>query len=318
MEQNKQREELEEFLKKTINNTINYNIKKIKGGHVGNYEDIIKLQNDFNKTIMKTMNKNNEELQEKIKLMENQLVDVSTTVLKLQEQNIQLISMTNSLLENKSMLSSTVGYSMENDMMLENSYPLQRCISEPPQKMNDNIIQNTILQQAKQQVQNQSQQNLSKLSSKNGSTSFNDMIQDLQNQEMLYKDLKIEDYDLDFNFVQKSLHGQSMQNDLKIFKKLYIDNIPCGYYSIRNIKKKYQYWLNGTMNNDDDNGSYIKDTISTNIYNCYLKINNYDNYAEDIDQFVKNQEYILNLNEQKYKDKLFAQIIKIIQIGTKK
>lgn len=250
--------------------------------------------------------------------MENQLVDVSTTVLKLQEQNIQLVSMINSLLENKSMLSSTVGYSMENDMMLENSYPLQRCISEPPQKMNNNIIQNTILQQAKQQGQNQSQQNLSKLSSKHGSTSFNDMIQDLQNQEMLYKDLKIEDYDLDFNFVQKSLHGQSMQNDLKIFKKLYIDNIPCGYYSIRNIKKKYQYWLNGTMNNDDDNGSYIKDTISTNIYNCYLKINNYDNYAEDIDQFVKNQEYILNLNEQKYKDKLFAQIIKIIQIGTKK
>ena len=37
----------------------------------------------------------------------------------------------------------------------------------------------------------------------------------------------------------------------------------------------------------------------------------------DIDQFVKNQEYILNLNEQKYKDKLFAQIIKIIQIGSK-
>lgn len=312
MEQKKQREELEEFLKKTINNTINYNIKKIKGGHIGNYEDIIKLQNDFNKTIMKTMDQNNEELQEKIKIMEKQLVDVSTSVLKLQEQNIQLVSMINSLLENKNMLlSSTIGYPMENDLVLENPYPLQRCISEPPQKMNDNIIQNTILQQ-------QSQQNLSKLSTKNGSTSFNDMIQDLQNQEMLYKDLKIEDYDLDFDFVQKCLHGQSMQNDLKIFKKIYIDNIPCGYYSIRNIKKKYQYWLNGTMNNDDDHGTYIKDTISSNIYNCYLKINNYDNYADDIDQFVQNQEYILNLNEQKYKDKLFAQIIKIIQIGLKK
>ena len=312
MEQKKQREELEEFLKKTINNTINYNIKKIKGGHIGNYEDIIKLQNDFNKTIMKTMDQNNEELQEKIKIMEKQLVDVSTSVLKLQEQNIQLVSMINSLLENKNMLlSSTIGYPMENDLVLENPYPLQRCISEPPQKMNDNIIQNNILQQ-------QSQQNLSKLSTKNGSTSFNDMIQDLQNQEMLYKDLKIEDYDLDFDFVQKCLHGQSMQNDLKIFKKIYIDNIPCGYYSIRNIKKKYQYWLNGTMNNDDDHGTYIKDTISSNIYNCYLKINNYDNYADDIDQFVQNQEYILNLNEQKYKDKLFAQIIKIIQIGLKK
>ena len=308
MEQKKQREELEEFLKKTINNTINYNIKKIKGSHVGNYEDVIKLQNDFNKTIMKTINQNNEELHEKIKLMETQLVDVSTTVLKLQEQNIHLVSMINSLLESKNILSSTIGYPMENDLILDNPYPLQRCISEPPQKMNDDIIQSTMKQQ--------SHQNLSKLSSKNGSNSFNDMIQDLQNQDMLYKDLKIEDLNLDFDFIQKCLHGQSMQNDLKIFKKIYIDNIPCGYYSIRNIKKKYQYWLNGTMNNDDDHGTYIKDTISSNIYNCYLKINNYDNYAEDIDQFVKNQEYILNLNEQKYKDKLFAQIIKIIQIGT--
>ena len=145
MEQKKQREELEEFLKKTINNTINYNIKKIKGGHIGNYEDIIKLQNDFNKTIMKIMDQNNEELQEKIKSMEKQLVDVSTTVLKLQEQNIQLVSMISSLLENnnKNMFSSTIGYPMENDMVLENPYPLQRCISEPPHKMDDNIIQNT-------------------------------------------------------------------------------------------------------------------------------------------------------------------------------
>jgi hypothetical protein len=307
MEQKKQMDELEEFLKKTINNTINYNIKKIKGGHVGNYEDVIKLQNDFNKTIMKTINQNNEELQEKIKLMETQLVDISTTVLKLQEQNGQLASMINSLLENKNTLASTIGFPMENDIILDNPYPLERCISEPSQKLNSSdIIQNT--------MQQQSYQNLSKLSTKNGSTSFNDMIQDLQNQEMLYKDLKIEDYDLDFDFIQKCLHGQSMQNDLKIFKKIYIDNVPCGYYSIRNIKKKYQYWLNGTMNNDDDHGTYIKDTLSSNIYNCYLKINNYDNYAEDIDQFVKNQEYILNLNEQKYKDKLFAQIIKIIQI----
>lgn len=307
MEQKKQREELEEFLKKTINNTINYNIKKIKGGHIGNYEDIVKLQNDFNKTIIKTINQNNEELHQKIKLMENQLIDVSKIVQNLQEQNNQLISIINLSLENKNMLSSTIGYPIENDSIIESPYPLQRCISEPSHKINGNIIQNDMQQQSQQQ-----------LSTKNGSTSFNNIIQDLQNQEMLYKELKIEDFNLDFDFVQKCLHGHSLQNDLKIFKKIYIENIPCGYYSIRNIKKKYQYWLNGTMNDDDDNGTYIKDTISSNIYNCYLKINNYNNYAEDIDQFVQNQEYILNLNEQKYKDKLFAQIIKIIQVGTKK
>ena len=124
----------------------------------------------------------------------------------------------------------------------------------------------------------------------------------------------MEDIELDIIFIKKCLHAQSISSDLKIFKKIYIDNIPCGYYSIRNIKKKYQYWLNDKMNDDDDDGNYIKNTIVSNIYNAYLKINNYDNYADDIDQFVKNQEYILSINEQKYKDKLFNHIIKIIQI----
>ena len=149
----------------------------------------------------------------------------------------------------------------------------------------------------------------------NNTNNYVDSISNsISSNSLIYKDLKLEDIELDIIFIKKCLHAQSISSDLKIFKKNYIDNIPCGYYSIRNIKKKYQYWLNDKMNDDDDDGTYIKNTIVSNIYNAYLKINNYDNYADDIDQFVKNQEYILSLNEQKYKDKLFNHIIKIIQI----
>ena len=67
------------------------------------------------------------------------------------------------------------------------------------------------------------------------------------------------------------------------------------------------------MNDDDENGTYIKDIIIHNISNIYLKVNNFDDYLEDNDLFIKNQEYILNMSKQKYKDRLFNNILKIIK-----
>jgi hypothetical protein len=103
-----------------------------------------------------------------------------------------------------------------------------------------------------------------------------------------------------------------MASDMKIFKKIYINDIAQTDYPIRHINGNYQYWLNGKMNNDDENGSYIKDTIITNISNIYLNVNLYDNYKDETDLFLKNQEYILDMNKQKYKDKFFKNILKII------
>jgi hypothetical protein len=132
--------------------------------------------------------------------------------------------------------------------------------------------------------------------------------------ENKYKDLKEESFNLDNNFVKSCLDSTNIQSDIKIFKKMYIDNIPKEYYPIRHIKKKFQYWCDNHMNDDDTNGSYIKNIILKNIEQCYLKINVFDNYTNDIDQFLKNQEHINKLSEEKYKDKFLSKIISIINI----
>ena len=128
-----------------------------------------------------------------------------------------------------------------------------------------------------------------------------------------YKDIKKEKLELVNNFVKKCLESHNINSDLKIFKKIYIDDIPSSSYSIRTIKDNYQYWLNNKMNDDDENGTYIKDIIIHNISNIYLEVNNFDDYLEDNDLFIKNQEYILNMSKQKYKDRLFNNILKIIK-----
>ena len=129
-----------------------------------------------------------------------------------------------------------------------------------------------------------------------------------------YMDIKEESFDLDINFVKSCLNNTNIIDDIKIFKKIYIDNIPKEYYPIRHIGKKYQYWLDGHMNNDDSNGSYIKNIILRNIEKCYLKVNTIENYADEIEQFLKNQDHINKFNEEKYKENFLLKITSLINI----
>ena len=80
------------------------------------------------------------------------------------------------------------------------------------------------------------------------------------------------------------------------------------------MKKKYQYWLDDKMNDDDSSGTYIKNTVIKNIEQCYLSVNIYIDNDMDIDDFIKNQEYISKLSEQKYKDQFLKKIVGIITI----
>ena len=152
----------------------------------------------------------------------------------------------------------------------------------------------------------------SKLNSKKKNKDDNKSIIS-ENIKYEYNDVKLQNFDIDTDFTKKCLHYCNIEGDLKLFKKMYIDNIPKEYYPIRHIKKKFQYWLNGHMN-DDINGSYIINTIIKNIEKIYLKINTFDNYVSDMDQFFKNQEHINSLSEQKYKDKLLSKIIQLTNI----
>jgi len=128
-----------------------------------------------------------------------------------------------------------------------------------------------------------------------------------------YKDIKREVFNLDKSYVKKCLNETCIEDDIKIFKKIYIENVPKEYYPIRNFRKKLQYWLDGHMN-DDICGNYIKDTLINNIESCYINVNKYEDYEDDTEQFMKNQEYISKMNEQKYKDRFLSMIIDIIKI----
>jgi hypothetical protein len=142
----------------------------------------------------------------------------------------------------------------------------------------------------------------------------NSILENDKNNILFYKELKKEDIILDDTFVKECLNMSNIKGDIKIFRKIYIDNIPKEYYPIRHIKKKYQYWYDGHMVDDETNGNYIKNTILKNIEECYLRINTYDNYLNDMEQFLKNQEHINKLSEQKYKDLFLKKIIEIISI----
>ena len=126
------------------------------------------------------------------------------------------------------------------------------------------------------------------------------------------KEIKKEQYNLDEDFVRSCLNSGSIEGDIKIFKKIYINNISKEYYPIKNTKKKIQYWYNGHMKDDDANCTYIKNTIVQNIEDCYLNVNKYDSYQDDIDQFINNQEYINKMSEQKYKEKMLLKIMELL------
>jgi hypothetical protein len=128
-----------------------------------------------------------------------------------------------------------------------------------------------------------------------------------------YKDIKKEIFNIDTNFIKKCLNDTCIESDIKVFKKMYIEDVSKEYYPIRNFRKKLQYWLDGHMNDDID-GNYIKDTVIHNIETCYININKYDDYQDNTEQFIRNQEYITKMNDQKYKDKFLSMIFSIIKI----
>ena len=129
--------------------------------------------------------------------------------------------------------------------------------------------------------------------------------------DLTHKELRNELFDLDKTFIKDCLNMYSIQGDVKLFKKMYIDNIPKECYAIKYTKRKYQYWLNNCLINDIS-GNHIKNIVIKNIEQCYTSINIYDEYTDNIDIFLKNQDYITKLSDDKYKDLFLTKIRKLI------
>jgi hypothetical protein len=131
---------------------------------------------------------------------------------------------------------------------------------------------------------------------------------------LTYRDIKIECFDIDIDFINNCLSMRNIIGDIKLFKKMYLDNTPKEFYPIRHIKKKFEYWNDGHMNEDDTNGTYILNTIFKNIEYCYLKVNSTDNYIKSVEEFLENENYISNLHNEKNKQLFLKKIIPIINI----
>tara|TARA_B100001769_G_C21835225_1_gene453436 strand:- start:185 stop:685 length:501 start_codon:yes stop_codon:yes gene_type:complete len=114
--------------------------------------------------------------------------------------------------------------------------------------------------------------------------------------------------ELDDNIIKKSLESNSLTGDFEIIRKVYFD-VPKESFPIRHIdKKKYKYWLNNKWNIDID-AVYIKDVLLCILNSCYLRFNKYDRYKDNIDTYIKNQEYISTIStDDKYKIRLLNHV----------
>jgi len=270
--------------KKILTNSISYTINKKMNVYDIKLDSILKkLENncDYTKNIIEVLKLNNNSLEQKISNLEGKIYTLENIILNLKKEEYNNLEITKKYKEiNKENIE---------EINKENIEEINKENIEEIDKKNIEEINKKHIEETK-------------------------IIKTFSNNENKYKDLKEEYANLDYNFVKSCLDNTNIQSDIKIFKKIYIDNVPKEYYPIRHIKKKFQYWKDDHMNDDDSNGIYIKNIILKNIEQCYLNINIFENYTNDIDQFLKNQDHINKLREEKYKDKFLSKIISIINI----
>lgn len=135
---------------------------------------------------------------------------------------------------------------------------------------------------------------------------INKTIKNLENKistkNFYIKEIKIETFNLDLEYVKECLETNSIKTDFGIIKKLYF-SVDENFYPIKiGSHKKLLYWLDNKWN--IDNEKYVSNILSKNLKNCYLKANTFDNYKDNDDLFLSNQLYIGKLSDEKYKDSL--------------
>ena len=281
--------EIEKNLKKYLSNTINSSVnKKIFKNEakidelMEKSDNIIHLLNNFNK-LLNNLNNRMENI-EKVLSLDNKIIE-------------------NELFDNF----------IEND---EVQKPLQKTESnsniELLKKMNEIMLNNN-------EIECNNNTDEDKISEKKKVSKVKKQKETISHQQQdtiitKYIEVKVKHFDIDEKIIKKYLNMNSTNGDIQLFKKMYIENVAKEYIPIRHIKKKFQYWISDHMQDDDTNGEYIVSTVLKNIELCYMKVNNMDNYGDDIDQFLKNQEHINRLHDIKYKEKIISLIISNIDI----
>ena len=288
--------EIEKNLKKYLSNTINSSVnKKIFKNEakidelMEKSDNIIHLLNNFNK-LLNNLNNRMESI-EKVLSLDNKIIQ-------------------NKIIENELFDNFIENYEVQK--------PLQKTESnsniELLKKMNEIMSNNNEIENNNSTEEDNKcveKKKVSKVKKQKETTTT------LQQQDTIitkYVEIKVKHFDIDEKIIKKYLNMNSTNGDIQLFKKMYIENVAKEYIPIRHIKKKFQYWISDHMQDDDTNGEYIVSTVLKNIELCYMKVNNMDNYGDDIDQFLKNQEHINRLHDIKYKEKIMVLIISNVDI----
>jgi hypothetical protein len=261
-------------LKKSLLNSINYLInKKISSLKLDEYSDNLNNVNELNKSFI-NFSKNN------IDVFNSRIESIESYI-----QKFDLLEERISNIENK--YDNILNYLEKIDKKINN-----KNIMVEEKKFNE--IKEVEVKEVKEIKKKETDKN------------------NIVNKKNFYQEFIVQDFDIDEKMILECLHNHNIRSDIRLFKEMYIKNVCKEYYPIKNYKKTYQYWKDNHMNNDDENGTYIKNIITTNLANCYLKFNIFENYSNDINLFIKNQDYIINISSDKYKDKILKEIVKII------
>lgn len=113
----------------------------------------------------------------------------------------------------------------------------------------------------------------------------------------------------DDKLIESCLIGKSAATDLKLIKKYYF---PLDRYSITKCgSNSVKYWLGGKWNKDVL-GEYTKTVLCKNLINCYLKVNSFERYENNMDRFIENQAHIKKLGTPKYQGSLMGAVMKLL------
>ena len=138
-------------------------------------------------------------------------------------------------------------------------------------------------------------------------STFDNKKNESNQKNMPIRTFKKEKIEVDDNIVKKLLERATIGGDFELFKVMYL-NVEKELYPIKRIDNDYYYWNNGF--NKDSECEQIKIIISSNLRHCYFKVNKYDEGKENSDKFIKNQEHIDMLKDDKYQMKLIEYIYK--------
>jgi len=122
-------------------------------------------------------------------------------------------------------------------------------------------------------------------------------------------DVVIKIYELTEEFIKNCLEMCDINSDMNIIKKIYITDINNPSIRLTADKKKLEYWNEDKWNINDE---YLSNVLITNIKNLYFITNVCEKYSiERIEQFLKNQAYLLKMSDQRYKDLFIKNIYRL-------